>query len=345
MVRKYVKDWCGRFVRTAAVSVLSAGLLGMGGAVHAQAPEKLTVRLDFSPLGFHAGMHLAKEKGWFEQEGLDVTVQDGSGSLNTIQLVAAGQVDVGQVQLGLLVMAREKKLPLKSFAGFLRGSDLGVMVPRDAGIDKLEDLRGKKLLCFSASPWVPFIDVFLAKAGLDRKSVTVTMVAPSAMAGLYGAKEADGFMSVAPHQVPLLENTRPSKAILMADYGLSFPSYGLVATESTLKNRREALSKLAKVQQRAWEYILSGHEDEAVQAVIKQRPGTNHDPVALRGQIEMNRPLFYTEATKGKPIGWQAEEDWVAALNSMKESGMDVSQFKPSDFYTNDLISSGKAGG
>lgn len=332
-------------VRSFLAGLLGAGLIGAGSLAQAQAPEKLTVRLDLSPLGAHAGMHLAKEKGWFEREGLDVTVQDGSGSLNTIQLVAAGQVDVGQVQLGLLPMARDKGLKLKSFAGYVRGSDLAVMVPRDSGIDKLEDLKGKKLLCFTASPWAPFIDSFLAKGGLDRQSVQVTMVAPSAMASLYSSGEADGFMSVAPHQVPLLEKTRPAKTIRMVDYGLHFPSYGLVARDDTLDKRKDALAKLNKVQIEAWEYIFDGNEDEAVQAIIKQRPGMNLDPVALREQIEMNRPLFYTEATKDKRFGWQAEADWMAALASMKEAGIDVGNAAPTDFYTNDLMPTEKVGG
>jgi len=124
----------------------------------------------------------------------------------------------------------------------------------------------------------------------------------------------------------------------MADYGIHFPSYGLVATEETLKNRADMLRKLAKVQVEAWEYIWNGHEDEAVQAIIKQRPGANLDPVSLKGQIEMNRPLFYTKATKDKPIGWQSEQDWAAALKSMKEAGIDIGNAKPHDYYTNDLL-------
>ena len=110
-----------------------AGLIGAFAFVFSAAAqaEPLTVRLDFIPVGFHAAMHLAKEKGWFAREGLEVDIQDGTGSLNTIQLVGSGQVDVGQVQLGVMAIAREKGVPVKSFAGFVRKSDLGVIVPRE----------------------------------------------------------------------------------------------------------------------------------------------------------------------------------------------------------------------
>ena len=57
--------------------------------------DKLSVRLDFSPWGVQAAMHLAQNKGWFKAAGLDVDIQDGRGSGSTIQLVNAGQADVG----------------------------------------------------------------------------------------------------------------------------------------------------------------------------------------------------------------------------------------------------------
>jgi NitT/TauT family transport system substrate-binding protein len=321
---------------TRASALVSLMALTFCGA--AQAAEHLTVRLDFSPVGFHAAMHLAKVKGWFAREGLDVDIQDGTGSLNTIQLVASGQADVGQVQLGVMAIARDKSLPLKSFAGFLRKGDLAVLVPRGSDIRTVRDLRGKKLVCFTASPWAPFIDPFLAKGGLNRQSVEVDMVSPSAMAPLYVAKEADGIMTVEPAYVPIVEKTRPAQTIRLADYGISFPSYGLIATEKTIAQRPEALAKLAKVEVETWEYIWQGHVDEAVKAVIDSRPNIKLDPDVIKGQLELNKPFFYTDATKDKPIGWQSKVDWEIALRSMKDAGAISTVSTPEDFFTNALL-------
>ena len=304
----------------------------------APAADSVKVRLDFTPVGMHAGMHLAKEKGWFAREGLDVEVQDGAGSLNTIQLVASDQVDIGQVQLGVMALAVEKKLPVKSFAGFMRSTDLAVIVPRDSGIRTLADLKGKKIFCFTASPWVPFIDNFLGKAGLSRKSVDVTMVAPPAMINLYTAREGDGVMTNEFWAIPLVEKTRPSRAIRLVEHGISFPSYGLLASHKTLETRKDMLRKFTKVQVETWEYIWNGHIDEAVQAIFKQRPGMKLDFDVFKSQIELLQPLFYTEATKGRRIGWQATEDWNAAIKSMKDAGTLAGNPKPDDYFTNAYI-------
>lgn len=328
-----------RFVRALTRASAMVVLLALT-TVSAIAAEPLSVRLDFSPVGFHAAMHLAKAKGWFAREGLDVDIQDGTGSLNTIQLVASGQADVGQVQLGVMAIARQNGLPLKSFAGFLRKGDLAVLVPRGSNIHTVRDLKGKKLVCFTASPWAPFIDPFLAKGGLDRTSVQIDMVSPSAMAPLYVAKEADGIMTVEPAYVPIVEKARPAQTIRMADYGISFPSYGLIATEATIAKRPAALTKLAKVEIEAWNYIWRdpAHVEEAVQAVIDDRPNIKLDRAVLKGQLELNKPFFFTDATKDKPIGWQATKDWEDSLKSMKGAGAIKNISDPTDYFTNALL-------
>ncbi len=69
---------------------LLAGCIGLGlaASVAAQGAEKLKVRLDWTPWGVHAAMHLAQQKGWFAASGLDVQLEDGNGSVTTVQIVA-----------------------------------------------------------------------------------------------------------------------------------------------------------------------------------------------------------------------------------------------------------------
>ena len=320
-----------------AISVLCSVLLAA--VTHAsQAAEKVTVRLSFTPQADHAALHLAKDKGWFSREGFDVDIQDGTGSLNAIQLVASDQIDIAQVQLGGMAIALEKKLPIKSFAGFMPVGDFVVMVPRDSGINTPADLKGKKILSFTGSPGSIFIDSFLSRFKLDRKSVEVTMVAPGAMYNLYSAKEADGLVTLGWYGLPVVEKTRPSRAFLLSDWGIQFPSYGLLASHKTLERRRDMLRKFTKLQIETWEYIWNGHVDEAVQAFTKQRPGMKLDPEVMKAQVELIHPYFFTPATKGRRIGWQARSDWVAAIQSMKEAGVIAGTLKPEDYYTNDFI-------
>src|SRR6202048_5463060 len=93
-------------MRKIILSTLMLAGIACAGILPASPRDKLSVRLDFSPWGVQAAMHLAQNKGGFKEANLDVDIQDGRGSGNTIQLVNAGQADVGQVQVGLVGSAR-----------------------------------------------------------------------------------------------------------------------------------------------------------------------------------------------------------------------------------------------
>ena len=58
----------------------------------------------------------------------------------------------------------------------------------------------------------------------------------------------------------------------------------------------------------------------------------------LLGQIKLTIDYFDTPASKGKPIGWQAKEDWEAALKSMEAAGVVNAGWNVSDYYTNVLV-------
>lgn len=316
--------------------LIAAGSLAMPFVARAQG-ERMTVRLDFSPWGVHAAMHLAETRGWFREAGLAVEVQDGRGSGNTLQLVNAGQADVGQIQVGLIAQAREQGATVRAFAGFGRRTDLAVLVDRDGPIQRVQDLRGKSIVVFAASPWAPFIDSFLRAGGLDRSTVNVMFVDPAALWGTYTARRADGLMSTTPSAIPVAERPRPSRSILAEDAGISFPSYGLIATEATIRARGPALKRLVETQARAWAH-LKGNLDDGVEAMLRQRPDARLDQTVVREQIRLTIEFFDTPATAGRPIGWQAEADWTAALRSLEAAGAIKAGWQAGNYFTNDFI-------
>jgi NitT/TauT family transport system substrate-binding protein len=304
----------------------------------ARAADALTVKLDFLPWGLHAAMHLANVNGWFKDAGLEVDVQDGRGSANTLQLVNAGQFDVGQIQVGLLSQAAGNGATLKAFAGFGRATDLAVIVAEDSGLNKAQDFRGKSIVCFAASPWAPFIDLWLKSGGLSRETTTIMMVDPAALFGTFTAGRADGLMSILGSALPVARKARPSKALMASDGGINLPSYGLVATDAVLAAKRDALRRLVQVQQRTWQWLKDGHLDDGVAAIVKQRPDARLDSEILREQLRLSITTFDTPATMGKPIGWQAETDWDAGLATQLAAGVIKPGLKAADFYTNELI-------
>jgi NitT/TauT family transport system substrate-binding protein len=330
--------------RAVAGGLLAAPFVLRGG--RAFAADSLSVRVDFAPWGVHSALHLSSVKGWFKDDGLNIDLQDGTGTLNTINLVAAGNVDVGLVQLGPMAIARAQGLPVTSFAGYLRKGDLAVLVDEKSGPKSAKELAGKKVVCFANSPWAPFVDSYIKRIGLERGEgpgkVNVVMVSPSAMVSTYAAGGADGFMSLKEFGEPYVAEARPARSFLAADVGIMFPSYGLIATDATLAKRKDELAKLANNQIRAWNYIFAApeHVDEAVQAIITNRPNKQLNPAILKGQTVLCKEFLNTPHTAGKPLGWQSVDDWKQAVASMSEAGLIKADARIAAFYTNDLIKS-----
>ena len=303
----------------------------------ASAQDKLAVRLDWTPWGIHAPMHLAAEKGWFKQNGIDPTIEDGNGSVTTVQLVGSGRFDIGNASLAPMMIARDKGLEVKAIANFLRKNDIGLLVPRDSKLKKPGDLAGKKIVFTAGSLEAPFLDTFLAAGKLKREQVELLNVEAAAKVSTYVAGRADGVFSTVPFVLPLVEATRPANAILFSDYGLQFPSFGLLSSEAKLKERGPAIRRFASVVAGAWEYILAGHEDEAVQAIIKQRPQAKLDPKVLRAQIDSLKGFFQTPNSKGLPMGVMADADWSAGIKTMASVKL-IKDAPASQFYTNDML-------
>jgi len=337
----------GALTRRALLGTMAAlPLIGRSRFARAQAADRLSVRVDFAPWGVHAALHLAQAKGWLKEDNLAVDIQDGTGTLSTINLVAAGKVDVGFVQSGPMAIARASGLPIKSFAGYLRKGDLAVMVDAAKGPKTAKELAGKKIVCFANSPWAPFVDQYIKNLGLEKGSgagqVNVVMVSPAAMVSTYASGDADGFMSLQEFGEPLVMGVRPARSFLAADVGIAFPSYGLIATDDSLARRADAMRRLSANQTRAWTYIFesSSHLDEAVAAMMAQRADKQLNAEVIKAQLVLSKEFFSTPNTAGKPIGWQAEADWKLAVKSMSEASLLKAEARIEDFYTNDFIKS-----
>jgi NitT/TauT family transport system substrate-binding protein len=304
----------------------------------AQQPQKLTVRTDFPPWGMHAGLHLAVDNGSFKDAGVDVDVSDGKGSSLVMQQVAAGEIDVGWVQLGPMAAARGKGLPITSIAGFVRKSDLGGLVPKDSNIKTVKDLEGKKVVYAAASSWGSLIDVFLEAGGTSRDKIDLVNVDSSSLLSVYLSKQADCTLTTYPFAKPLADRQRPSNGLLFSDVGLNFPSYGLVVKEATLVSHEDALKRFVPVLAKTWEYIYNGHVDEAVAAMMRQRAAEKLDVEILKGQVVGYQPFFVTARTKDKRFGWQSDDDWKDTLAILEKTKLVPSGTKTADYYTNKFV-------
>jgi NitT/TauT family transport system substrate-binding protein len=183
---------------TALTSLLAAlsvfGNLSFSPA-HLRAAEKtkeipITIRLDFIVGGNHAPWFVAWEKGFYAKRGLNVTIQPGTGSADTIRTIASGGADVGFANVSTAIVGRSRGTPIVSVAqlGYVA---VTVLWREDSDIRTLKDLEGKS---WAISPgqaqW--FLLPALARINnVDFKSIKIEETAPPLQPAALLAKKAD----------------------------------------------------------------------------------------------------------------------------------------------------------
>jgi NitT/TauT family transport system substrate-binding protein len=317
---------------------VTALVLSMAGA-QARAADRVTIATDWSPHGMVSGLLLAKQNGAFAAAGLEVDVLDGKGSTTTVQQVAAGQLDIGFGQLSSMAAAVANGIPVTSIMGLVQAGDNGLMVPADSGWKTLNDLKGKRIAVAAGAASTTFFDAFLKAGGTSRSDFNIINVDTTALTSTYVTGAVDAVLTTVAWSKPQVDNTRPSRPIFFSDVGLLIPGYGLIVRKDAVDAKSDILKRFVEVQQKTWVYIFAGHEQEAIDAILAQRPGMRLDGAIMLAQLKGFMPLFDTPATKGKPMGWQAETDWQNTLRLMREVGMTKQAMNVADMYTNKFIS------
>ncbi|MCV2865257.1 ABC transporter substrate-binding protein [Albidovulum sediminicola] len=135
------------------VSVLAAGLM----ATAAQAADDVTLQLKWVTQAQFAGYYVAKDKGFYDEEGLNVTILPGGPDIAPTQVIAGGGADVMIDWMPSALAAREKGLPLVNIAQPFKSSGMMLTCLKETGITSPEDFKGKTLGVWFFGNEYPFL--------------------------------------------------------------------------------------------------------------------------------------------------------------------------------------------
>ena len=127
-----------RLLPTAAALLI----LGIGSA---SAQDKMTLQLKWVTQAQFAGYYVAKDKGFYKEVGLDVTVKPGGPDVNPSQVIAGGGADVIVDWMPSALATREKGVPLINIAQVFQRSGMMLTCRVDSGIKTPADFKGRKL--------------------------------------------------------------------------------------------------------------------------------------------------------------------------------------------------------
>ena len=137
-------------------SLLAAGVFSLA-AFSANAADKVTLQLKWVTQAQFAGYYVAKDKGFYEEEGLDVEIKPGGPDIAPAQVIAGGGADVIVDWMPSALATREKGVPLVNIAQPFKKSGMMLTCLKESGVKTPEDFKGKTLGVWFFGNEYPFL--------------------------------------------------------------------------------------------------------------------------------------------------------------------------------------------
>ncbi len=293
--------------------------------------ESLSVRLDWSWYGGQIPIVMAVERGFFEAENLDVTVEQGQGSGTTVKVVGVGTEQIGHVNLSTAALSISAGIPVTVIATTWATGPIAIVSLESTGINSLDDLAGRSIGTTPTGSDAIAMPALFGATDLDEEDVEVVPMAGDAklgalMSGQVDAINGDGFF----WKLRVEEQGETANVMLYADLGINLLGYGFIVNNDYLAENSEVIERFTRAMLAAYEWSYA-NMDEAIGIFIRTT-GTTAVAESLKVELEAARDHA------GDPLGWNPPEKWTSMLDILEDYGGMQQRLEDEAYYTNEFV-------
>jgi NitT/TauT family transport system substrate-binding protein len=299
--------------------ILLLALLGTVSAVFAadRPPTKLTVQLDWVAEPEHGGFYQAQARGFFRDEGLDVTIIPGGPGAQVMPSVATGRADIAQAESTGTLLQQAEGLPVVQFAAVFQDDPSGILVHAASSVHKFEDLNGKTII---ARPEWPFLKFIEKKYGAKLNVVPQNF----SVAAFLGNKEAlqQGYSIAEPYHIVNAGGQMPR---FLSTWDAGFRAYAVLVTNKKFAREHPAeLKAFVRAYIKGWHDYLDGDPAPAHAALKKANKMNDDDFMRFSRKMIIDQKLVTGRDTTGGPqtIGRLDPARYIAQMAQLMELGL-----------------------
>jgi NitT/TauT family transport system substrate-binding protein len=308
----------------AAIAGLTA-LLGAGGA---EAADKLTLQLKWVTQAQFGGYYVAKDKGFYEEAGLDVDIKPGGPDIAPPQVIAGGGADVIIDWMPSALATREKGVPLVNIAQVFKTSGMMLTCRKETGIkDPKTDFKGRTLGVWFYGNEYPFLS-WMAHLGIPTTggSDGVNVLKQGFNVDPLLQKQADciSTMTYNEYWQVIDAGLTPEDLVVFKyeDQGVATLEDGLYVLEKSLADPKmvDKLARFLKASVKGWEYAAANSDEAATIVLDNDSTGAQTEQHQKRMMGEINK-LVGQGGSKG--IGYLDEADFDRTVQVLLSGGSD----------------------
>ena len=310
-----------KLIKTLSVAAVAALLSSA-----AFAADTVTVQLDYVVRGNHAMFFVAKKKGYFEKQGINVTaIQRGTGSPNAMRIVGNGTADFGFGDLPTLAVARSQNVPVVAISAVNQHSPLGMLaLASKHKLTKPSDLKGLNIGVQPSGSTYVFLKAFLASNGMTMDDVKQSTVTPPYESYLLLGR-VDTVPGYIDAEVPELEAKAggPGSLSIMqgSDFGYTVYGSGVFTSEKMIAEKSDLVQRFVTAYTQAFADVIKSPK-EAADIIVEANPEYADKKDVLIKQIEADvKSTFFSADTKAHGIGWMTKEKWASTAKILLDQG------------------------
>lgn len=304
------------------------------GQVKSETEQKeVSVFLDWTPNTNHTGIYVAKEKGYYEELGLNVDILL-PGEVSAEQLVATNKGEFGISFQTQVTQARAQDLPVVSIAAIIQHDTSGYASPIDKGIESPKDFSGKVYGAYGSLLEESMIDLVMTRDGTDNKEVDIVQLGNS---DFFVATEKDiDFVSIFYAWTGIEAEIRDVELnfIQKTEYANELDTYSpvIVTNEKMIEENPETVQAFIEATIKGYEFAIE-NPSEAADILIQAEPDL--DPVLVKRSQEWLSPRYQDDADKW---GIQDKNRWDIFSKYLYKNGIIEKEIDADEAFTNDFI-------
>jgi NitT/TauT family transport system substrate-binding protein len=299
---------------------------------------KVRVQLKWVTQAQFAGYYAAKEKGYYDQENLDVTIQPGGPDIVPEQVVAGGGAEFGLDWLPSLLSSRDQGVPLVNIAQVFAYSGMRQLSHKDTGIQSPADWKGKKVAVWFGGNEFALLAT-LEKYKLDKDKDVTLVKQPFDMNLLLKREVASASAMTYNEYKQVLDGGWKAEDIVVIDFnkeGTAMLEDGIFVKEDWLKDakNKEVAARFLRATLRGWEFCRD-NAAECVDIVLKQSPtlGKDHQTWMM---AEINK-LVWGPPQPGTPVGKMDPEAFKRTADIALKFGV-IKKAADAGAYTHEIF-------
>jgi NitT/TauT family transport system substrate-binding protein len=284
------------------------------------------------PTGLDAPLFVAKSRGLYAKEGLDVEILPGRTSQDAVNALIAGTAKIAASLGTNVILSADKGQRVVAIGARYGKNVFGLLVGDDAGIKTLRDVKSKRIIVPGAT-YEALLKALLKKHGVDPASNEYILIPnPSAMISTYAAGKSDAALTVVPWGEQVAASKRASRGVLFVDYGDPEPGYVFIALADTIKKEPDLLRRFMRA---TYEGFRLANADPKLAGEVTAQSVPGADAATARREFEAMRPYQCSPRERAKPFGPQSLDDWKDTVQLYREVGLINTPVDPANLFSN----------